>query len=167
MLYLLDTNVLIDANRDYYPIHRVPEFWDWLVYLGNKGLVKIPIEIFEEISEGTDALAKWVRKEDVKSALLFQENVDEGLTSKVVNEGYANDLTDVELEKLGRDPFIIAYALKNNKDRCVVTTENSKPSRMRANRHIPDICTIFGIQSCTTYEFIEVLDFSTNWKTTI
>ena len=30
VLYLLDANVLIDANRDYYPIHRVPEFWDWL-----------------------------------------------------------------------------------------------------------------------------------------
>ena len=31
MLYLLDANVLIDANRDYYPLGRVPEFWDWLI----------------------------------------------------------------------------------------------------------------------------------------
>lgn len=37
MLYLLDANVLIDANRDYYPISRVPEFWDWLVHLGHRG----------------------------------------------------------------------------------------------------------------------------------
>ncbi len=31
MLYLLDANVLIDADRDYYPIDRVPEFWDWIL----------------------------------------------------------------------------------------------------------------------------------------
>ena len=33
MLYLLDANVFIDANRDYYPLDRFPEFWDWLVPL--------------------------------------------------------------------------------------------------------------------------------------
>ena len=45
MLFLLDANVLIDANRDYYPIARVPEFWDWLVHNGSAGFVKIPIEV--------------------------------------------------------------------------------------------------------------------------
>ena len=30
LLYLLDANVLIDAHRDYYPLGRVPEFWDGL-----------------------------------------------------------------------------------------------------------------------------------------
>ena len=34
MLYLLDANVLIDANRDYYQIERVPEFWEWLISCG-------------------------------------------------------------------------------------------------------------------------------------
>ena len=45
LLYLLDTNVLIDANRDFYPIHRVPEFWAWLVYMGKQCKVKIPQEV--------------------------------------------------------------------------------------------------------------------------
>ena len=49
MLYLLDANVLIDANRDYYPIERVPEFWDWLIEKGELGHVKVPVEIYEEI----------------------------------------------------------------------------------------------------------------------
>lgn len=31
MLYLLDANVLITANRTYYPLERVPEYWAWLV----------------------------------------------------------------------------------------------------------------------------------------
>lgn len=29
-LYLLDANILIDANRDYYPVEAVPEYWAWL-----------------------------------------------------------------------------------------------------------------------------------------
>ena len=52
MLYLLDANVLIDANRDYYPIERIPEFWEWLLSLSTSGQVKIPQETFEEIAEG-------------------------------------------------------------------------------------------------------------------
>lgn len=31
MLHILDANILIDANRDYYPMDRVPEFWEWLL----------------------------------------------------------------------------------------------------------------------------------------
>lgn len=81
MLYLLDANVLIDANRDYYP--------------------------------------------------------------------------------LGRDPFLIAYAIANPSKRRVVTTEVSKPKKQRGNRHIPDVCDELGVLHCNTFRFIDELDFTT------
>ena len=34
MLYLLDASVLITAYNSYYPIDRVPEYWEWLVHMG-------------------------------------------------------------------------------------------------------------------------------------
>lgn len=34
MLYLLDANVLIRAHSDYYPIDRIPQFWEWLIREG-------------------------------------------------------------------------------------------------------------------------------------
>ena len=34
VLYLLDANTLIDANRDYYGIGQVDEYWEWLVHCG-------------------------------------------------------------------------------------------------------------------------------------
>ena len=49
VLYLLDANVLIDANRDCYPIARVPEFCDWLLEMGRLGRIRIPLEIYEEV----------------------------------------------------------------------------------------------------------------------
>jgi len=64
VLYLLDANVLIDANRDYYPFERVPEFWEWLQYQGEIGTVKLPLEVFEELREGQDALAIWRRSKN-------------------------------------------------------------------------------------------------------
>jgi hypothetical protein len=164
LLYLLDANVLIDANRDYYPIERVPEFWDWLVHMGRLGSVKIPLEVYEEIKNGKDKLAEWAKQGETEKALLLEEEIDVSLVSQVVNAGYANDLTDDEVEILGRDPFLIAHALKAKEERIVVTTEVSKPSRKRANRHVPDVCRTFDIASCNTFQFVRNLNFSTNWK---
>ena len=164
MIYLLDANVLVDANRDYYPIDRVPEFWEWLVHVGKVGKVKIPIEIFEEIKEGNDALAIWAKRQEVEEALLLNEDVEVVLVSEVIDRGYAVDLTDDEVEKLGRDPFLIAYALKDKGNRCVVTTEASKPNAQRANRRLPDVCGSFEIPCCNTFKFISYLNFSTKWK---
>ena len=164
MLYLLDANVLIDANRDYYPVKRVPEFWEWLADAGVKGLVKIPLEVYEEIKDGQDDLAKWARDHDIRSELLLEEEADVSLVSRVTDEGYASDLTDDEIEKIGRDPFLIAYAFAEPADRCVVTTEVSKPNRRRANRHLPDVCNDLGAKWCNTFELIRALDFSTGWN---
>lgn len=164
MFFLLDANVLIDANRDYYPITRVPEFWEWIEHNGVEERIGIPLEIYEEIKDGKDDLAKWAKRVAVKEALLLDEEADPAVVSRVINDGYAPDLTDDEVEKLGRDPFLIAYALSDSEDRCIVTTETSKPKRQRANRHIPDVCRDFGIHCCNTFELARRLDFKTGWR---
>lgn len=164
MIYLLDGNVLIDANRDYYPIDRVPEFWEWLVHQGQADSVKIPIEIYEEIRDGNDELAVWTKEDAVESALLLDEAADPALVSKITEQGYASDLTDDEIVKVGRDPFLLSYALSELANRTIVTTEVSKPGRQRANRHIPDVCSTFDIRCRNTFKFVRELNFSTNWK---
>jgi len=164
LLYLLDANVLIDANRDYYPIDRVPEFWEWLTDAGINDRVKVPLEVYEEIKEGNDDLAEWVKNDQTREALLFDEDVDVSLVSLVTDVGYADDLSDDEVEKIGRDPFLVAYALADENNRCIVTTEGSKPSRERANRHLPDVCRSFKVPCVNTFQFLRDLDFSTRWK---
>jgi len=143
---------------------RVPEFWEWLIHQGNQGNVKLPVEIYEELKRGNDDLTAWIKTVATKSALLLNEEAEVNLVSTVIDQGYAPDLTDDEIERLGRDPFLIAYALKSARDRCVVTTEFSKPKRIRANRHVPDVCNSLGISWCNTFEFVRRLNFSTSWK---
>ena len=170
MLYLLDANTLIDAKRDYYPIERVPEFWNWLIYQGQQGSIKIPIEVYEEFSDtkdkdgNKDSLATWAEKTEVKDALLFIEEADQDLVARITYGGYVNNPTDDELDRIGRDPFLLSYALRDLEDRCIVTTEGSKPSRIGANRHIPDVCNDFGITCLNNFQLIQEMNFSTNWN---
>lgn len=164
MLHLLDANVLITANRDYYPLERVPEYWEWLAHHAADGQVKMPIEMVEEIREGTDDLSRWLSDEKQLDALCLEEEADVALVQRVINEGYARDLTDYEVEKIGRDPFLISYALQARADRCVVTTEVSKPKRQRANRHLPDVCTQLQVSWMDSFGLLRALDFSTSWK---
>jgi hypothetical protein len=168
-LYLVDANVLITAHNLYYGIETVPEFWEWLTHQGTQGNLKIPLECYEEILDGSndierDLLYAWVRHEDNRSAILSAEEVDLNLVQSVVAQGYAPDLTDVEVEQIGRDPFLIAHALRSPSDRVVVTTELSRPTARRQNRKIPDVCQTLGINCVNTFRMNKALGFSTRWR---
>jgi hypothetical protein len=169
MLYLLDANILITASNNYYPIDQVPEFWAWLRHQANSGFVKIPTEIMEEIKAGrrdNDPLLDWLLQKENAGALHLEETVNAALVQQVIAAGYAPDLTDEEIEKIGRDPFLIAYALSNPTDRYVVTTEVSKPSAQRQNRKVPDACRAVGVQCCGPFTLNRNLGFSTGWRST-
>ena len=167
MLFLFDANVLITASNNYYPIDQVPEFWEWLHHQASAGNIKMPLEIMEEILAGKkddDPLLAWIKDAGNKKALLLEEAVDGALVNVVVEQGYAPDLTDDELEEIGRDPFLIAYGMVDAADRCVVTVEGSAPSKKRKNRKIPDVCNGFGLQWCNPFTVNRRLGFKTGWK---
>lgn len=159
--------MLITANRLYYPLERVPEYWGWLVHHGKNGHVKLPIEMVEEVREGTDDLASWLSNRDHLDALQLSEEADVSLVQTVVNEGYADDLTDEEIEIIGRDPFLISYAMKDRDNRCVVTMEVSKPKRVRANRQLPDVCDDLNVLRMDSFRLNKELNFSTVWRSRI
>lgn len=158
MLYLLDANTLIRANGDYYPIERIPQFWDWLIERGRAGHVKIPREIADEVIAGNDEVADWLKEDDAKTALRLDERVDVASLRHVVSNGYAPDLDATEMQKIGKDPFLVAYAL-GKADRTIVTKELSKPSKQRANRKVPDVCNVCGVTWLNDFGFYRAADF--------
>lgn len=157
MLYLLDANVLIRAHEDYYPIDRVPQFWEWLIEQAGAGHVKMPFEIHDEIAVSNGPLKDWIVDRDVKAALILDEEVDQALFNRVLNEGYGENLTDAELEEIGRDPFLTAYCV--GQERSVVTKENSSPRKQRANRKVPDVCAQFAVPCMNDFALYRVLNF--------
>ncbi len=96
MRYLLDANVLIDADRDYYPLERVPQFWEWLLHVAAEGRVSVPQEVFDEVAQGTGRLVDWLRAN--RDTLRSKSEVSPGLVTEAVDRGYAEDLNDAEIE---------------------------------------------------------------------
>ncbi len=156
MIYLLDANILIAAKNNYYEFGRVDQYWEWLAHQAGAGNVKIPLEIFEEITIGQDELATWARSN--REALVLNEDVDVALVQRVTTIGYAPDLTDIEIETIGRDPFLVAYALADIEYRIVVTGE-VRTNRQRQNRSIPSICDDFNVLSCDQWQLSRDLNF--------
>ena len=157
MLYLLDANIFIGANAFYYPFDRIPHFWDWLVAEGTAGRVKCPLEIFEDITVNGE-FGDWLANEEVREALILDEEDKQAIFNHVLDVGYGKKLTDTELEAIGRDPFLVAYA-KMAPDRTVVTREVSKPSLQRGNRKIPDVCAGVSVPWITDFALYRTLNF--------
>ncbi len=159
MLYLLDANVMIRAHEDYYPIDRIPQFWIWLASLGEAGTAKIPYEIYGEIAVSTGPLHDWLTNAAISKVMLFDQKIDPANLNMVLTQGYACDLNDSEIEEIGRDPFLIGYALPDVANFTVVTKEVSAPSKQRANRRVPDVCKTFGVRCINDFEFYRELNF--------
>ena len=165
-MYLLDANVLIRADADFYPLDRLPQFWDWLIEKGASGSVKMPAEIYDEIAAGTGALADWITSRDVKSKLLLNEAPDPALVQHALNVGYQAQhpsFNDGELQKIGRDAFLVAYGLADAR-RVIVTREVSKRTKRLGASKLPDACDDCGVSWTTDYEMYRILNFNLNGR---
>ncbi|HYU14018.1 MAG TPA: DUF4411 family protein [Stellaceae bacterium] len=158
-LYLLDANVLIRAHADYYPMDRIPAFWSWLLSMATADVIKMPLEIYHEVTASADMLGTWLKRSNVKNAIILEETTNGSRVRRIIVEGYAPDLNDVELEEIGRDPFLVAAAL-GGPDRVVVTREASGPSKKRANRKLPDVCAQFSVPVINDFALYRALNFS-------
>jgi hypothetical protein len=63
--------------------------------------------------------------------LILDEQPDANLLRVIIDTAYAPDLTDAEMEQIGQDPFLAAYALADPTKRVVVTKEVSATSKLR------------------------------------
>ena len=158
-MFLLDANVFISAQRDYYPPNRVPEYWDWLAYQAETGSIKVPQPIWDEIKPHDEDLKAWISAHQ-DTFILYPDESDVLVPDVLAR--YGDDLTDGELEQIGADPFLVAAAIHHRA--VVVSKEGSKPTKKRQNRRLPDICHALGIDCITDHRLIVELDFRTNWK---
>lgn len=164
MLYLLDANTLVEASQKYYSFGQVDEYWSWLIQVGRRNSVKIPAEVYLEITAKDDELKKWATYADTRNALELDEAVDQSFLDRVREEGYGKNLTESEISIIGGDQHLVAYALKKTSDRKVVTTEKSKARAKRQHRKVPDVCADLGVMCCNQFEFIKQLGFTTRWE---
>src|SRR5437870_13469600 len=69
--YWIDAVVMIQANNTYYPFHRVPKFWIFISKQLEAGKIKSSKMVWQEVSEGNDELARWVRERKEAACVLL------------------------------------------------------------------------------------------------
>ena len=166
MLYLLDANVLIEANAYYYEAGRVPHFWQWLSRLASEGKAKTPAVILGEITpaESDTAFVSWMTANE--DLLLLNEPVSLPSYHEVLRRGYEIPRSMAEslsTAKVTNDAVLISHALLDSQSRCVVTMErfqDPNPTMPKPlNRRIPLVCHRLGISCISTFDLIRELDF--------
>lgn len=158
MRFLLDANVFIQAHRLHYPFDVFPGFWDWLEQENAKNNVGSIDWVFNEIKDGGDPLAKWMKDLDPESWVLKcdDEATQQGF-AQIANDIIANDhYTDsAKAEFLAvADSWLVAKARALGLT--VVTEERSHPQKQN-KIYIPDICKIYDIPYINTIGLIRAL----------
>jgi hypothetical protein len=60
VIYILDSNALMEPNRTYYAFDLAPSFWEWLSSSSLEGRVASIDRVKDEVSAGKGDLVEWV-----------------------------------------------------------------------------------------------------------
>lgn len=63
--YCLDANVLIQAWQKYYSPKFCPDYWSLLNDFGERKIIFLPQNVFEEITRTEDDLATWLKNSKI------------------------------------------------------------------------------------------------------
>lgn len=151
-MYLVDSNVLIEAKNRYYAFDIAPGFWEWLDHAHLNSLACSIGPVRDELIEGDDELATWARNHPE-----FFREVDSAaaahfgpLTSWAQSRSYLAAAIQEFLSNAA-DFFIVAYARAHH--HVVVTHEQPRPdSRKRVL--IPDACAAMDVSYANTFAML-------------
>lgn len=136
--YTIDTCSLITGWR-YYPPDIFSGLWEHLEELSSKGMLHSTEEVLVELKRNDDELLRWAKSQ---SGLFMP--VDDGIQVEVLRVLKDHPkLYDIEKNKSGADPFVIAHALQNG---YTVVTEEKKSGNFGKPK-IPDVCEHYGIRN--------------------
>lgn len=150
-MYLIDSNILIDAKNRYYAFDIAPGFWGWLDQAHTAGTVGSIDEVRSELTVGTDALSTWAASRpsfflpmDASATAAFPQ-----LTAWANAQAFTPAAVTTFLSEA--DYFLVAYALAHG--HTVVTHEQSNPAA-KSRVMIPDACIAMGVPFCSPFAML-------------
>lgn len=147
-MYLLDSNVLIDAKNRYYPFDVCPGFWDWLDRASREGTVTSVGRVYQELVKKDDELAAWVKER--RGVFLEPDEATVDAMREAARWVMAREpayTPAARAEFLSKaDYYLVGAALAQKGT--VITNEMADPKAKRRVK-IPDACDALGVH-CTT-----------------
>jgi hypothetical protein len=162
-LYLLDTNVFIEAQNRYYANDICPGFWDWLDHGMLVGSLMSITSVYDELEGKGDFLAEWV--EDRKTSGWFLDVTDiptQNFYAQVVQHVesvpvYTRPHKNLFLSRA--DPWLIAKAKVEGLIIITHETFNAHTTKVK----IPNVCRNFNISCNDTFQVLRQLAVSFSW----
>jgi predicted nucleic acid-binding protein len=150
-MYVLDTNVFVQAHRRHYGLDFVPGFWDWLDANAGTGVIASVRAVLDELT-GEDALAAWAKQRkdmfraaDPRTQLALRD------VAVWATRNYEREFVD---EFLGNaDCHLVAFAKAYG---CVLVTHEQPedPKKKRKSVTIPDACNEFGVNWADPFKML-------------
>ncbi len=153
-MYLLDSDVFIDAKNRHYGFDIVPAFWDWLSQAHNSGRVFTVDRCAQEVLAGGDELSDWMRAQASTFAIKPSAHDQAALqivSRWAVSSSYRQGAA-AEFLSAG-DYFLVAQAL--SRGYTVVTQEEPAPLSQRKIK-IPDACNAVGVKWMSPFRMLRV-----------
>ncbi len=152
-MYLIDSDVFIDAKNRHYGFDFVPAFWDWIIRQHQVGRAFTVQRVADEVLAGGDELAQWMSSQPASFRL------DVGASDQVALRAVARWANDSSTFTQGAvaeflqkgDYYLVAQAATLSYT--VVTQEVSDPTSRRRVK-IPDACRAVGVASVTPFKML-------------
>jgi hypothetical protein len=166
-MYVLDSNIFIEAKRRYYAFDVCPGFWDALVWQHAQGSIFSIDRVKKELEEHQDELTQWASNQMPNACFIETdaENILEAY-AEVIAWAMAQDqfspeakaeFADVE----NADAWVIAFAKAGGLT--VVTHEKPNPY-IKRKVPIPNVCDGLGVHYIDTFEMLRALTTKFSWQ---
>lgn len=149
LVFIIDTNVFIQAHRMTYPMDIVPGFWKKMAELAEREIIISIDKVKNEIYKNDDELKTWSK---ANLPAKFWHNSAYAVTNyKQLAEWAAKQTqryTPAAIQEFldadVADAFVLAFALSKSETYQIVTyeVESNKKGRIK----IPDTCKAFQIE---------------------
>ena len=152
MAYLIDSDIFIAAKNLHYGMDFCPAFWDWLIAANKSGKLLSVEAVRDDIADGEDQLAEWVRARD---ASFFIAPAERDLSALGQVTQWINDhdayTSAAKQTFLGcSDYFVVSQALAGA--HTVITHE--KPENSVKRIKIPNVCVALKIKYMTCWQML-------------
>jgi len=164
-MFLLDSNVFIEASRTYYSEAIAPGFWDWLIGQHQAGQIASIPQVRDEILDGKDGpLTRWTKRLPTGFWLQASQRT---VTSMATLSAWTMDparqyYASARSEFLSKaDYFLVATA--HAEGHVVVTREQRSPDSKKRIL-IPDACLAMGVRYSDPFGVYEALGLTLTVK---
>jgi Domain of unknown function (DUF4411) len=164
-VYVLDTNVFVQAHRRHYAFDICPGFWDCLIHYHQTGRIVSIDRVRDEILDG-DALETWAKNS--APTTLFALTADASVTNNyaamvgwVQNEAQFKSEAKAEFARVA-DGWLCAYA-KAHSQHVVVTHEELSPDAKK-RVPLPNVCKQFAVDYIDPFAMLKDLKAQFKWR---